>query len=61
MIFDGLKNFFNRIGGITVDSSKKVGEGVSVPVDKLGEIRSKTGTKISKSRKIRPKLKMSIQ
>ena len=59
MIFDGLKNFFNRIGGITVDSSKKVGEGVSVPVDKLGEIRSKTGTKISKSRKIGPKLKMS--
>ena len=37
MVFDGLKNFFNRIGGITVDSSKKVGEGVSVPVDKLGE------------------------
>ncbi len=59
MIFDGLKNFFNRIGGITVDSSKKVGEGVSVPVDKLGEIRSKTGTKISRSGKIGPKLKMS--
>ena len=43
MVFDGLKNFFNKIGGVTVDSTKKVGGGVSVPVDKLGKITSKTG------------------
>ncbi len=43
MVFEGLKNFFNRIGGITVDSTKKVGEGVAVPVDKLGKMRSRTG------------------
>jgi archaeal flagellar protein FlaJ len=42
MVFEGLKNFFNRIGGMTVDSTKKVGEGVSVPVDKLSKIRSRT-------------------
>ncbi len=43
MVFEGLKNFFNRIGGMTVDSTKKVGEGVSVPVDKLSQIRTRTG------------------
>ena len=43
MVFEGLKNFFNRIGGMTVDSTKKMGEGVSVPVDKLSKIRSRTG------------------
>ncbi|KAF5075635.1 Type II secretion system (T2SS), protein F [anaerobic digester metagenome] len=40
MVFDGFKKFFNRIGGITVDSSKKVGEGVSAPVNKLSNRRS---------------------
>ena len=41
MVFEGLKNLFNRIGGMTVDSTKKMGEGVSVPVDKLSKIRSR--------------------
>ena len=35
MVFDGLKKFFNRIGGMTVDSTKKVGGRVSVPVDRF--------------------------
>jgi archaeal flagellar protein FlaJ len=43
MVFEGLRNFFNRIGGMTVDSTKKMGEGVSVPVDKLSKIGSRTG------------------
>ncbi len=55
MVFNGLKSFFNRIGGMTVDSTKKVGEGVSVPVDKLGELRSRTGKLRSRTGKIKPK------
>jgi len=43
MVFEGLKHFFNRLGGITVDSSKKVGEGVSVPVEKLNHIGDRAG------------------
>jgi len=43
MVFEGLKHFFNRLGGITVDSSKKVGEGVSVPVEKLNNISNRAG------------------
>lgn len=43
MVFEGLKEFFNRLGGITVDSSKKVGEGVSVPVEKLNQIGNRAG------------------
>ena len=40
MAFDGLKKLFNRIGGVTIDSSKKVGDGVQAPVNKIGNIRS---------------------
>ena len=43
MVFEGLKHFFNRLGGITVDSSKKVGEGVAVPVEKLNNISNRAG------------------
>lgn len=57
MVFDGLKGFFNRLGGITVDSTKKVGEGVAVPVDKLGEISQRTGKAGSRLRKSVPKRK----
>ncbi len=53
MVFDGLIKFFNRIGGMTVDSSKKVGEGVSVPVDRFGKIRSKTEAIRSKTNNFR--------
>ena len=42
MAFDGLKKIFDMIGGATIDSSKKVGEGVQVPVNKLGDIRSRS-------------------
>lgn len=59
MVLDGLKNFFNRIGGITVDSTKKVGEGVAVPVDKLGQISQRTGKASSRLRKSVPKAKLS--
>jgi archaeal flagellar protein FlaJ len=59
MVFDGLKKFFNRIGGMTVDSTKKVGEGVSVPVDRLSKITSRTGNVKSKAGKIGSGLKMS--
>ncbi|MDO9043675.1 MAG: type II secretion system F family protein [Methanobacteriaceae archaeon] len=38
-----LKDIFDKIGGFTIDSSKKVGEGVQVPVTKLGGINSKLG------------------
>jgi flagellar protein FlaJ len=59
MVFGGLKNFFNRIGGATVDSSKRVGEGVSVPVDRLGKITSKAGKIRSRTGKARSELKLS--
>ncbi len=42
MAFDGLKKIFDMIGGATIDSSKKVGEGVQAPVNKLSDIRSKS-------------------
>lgn len=42
MAFDGLKKIFDMIGGATIDSSKKVGEGVQAPVNKLNDIRSKS-------------------
>ncbi len=38
MAFDGLKKIFDKIGGATINSSKKVGEGVQVPVNKLSDI-----------------------
>jgi flagellar protein FlaJ len=41
MAFDGLKKIFDMIGGATIDSSKKVGEGVQKPVNKLGNLRSR--------------------
>ncbi len=56
MVFDGLKKFFNRIGGMTVDSTKKVGEGVSVPVDKLGKLSSKAGNVTSKAGNVTSKV-----
>ena len=59
MVFDGLIKIFNRIGGMTVDSSKKVGEGVSVPVDRLGKIRSKTEAIRSKTNSFGSGSKMS--
>ena len=39
MIFD-LKKFFNKIGNLTVNSSRKVGEGVQIPVDKISGLNS---------------------
>lgn len=49
MAFDGLKKFFNTIGGFTVDSSQKVGKGVQAPVERIGGLRSE--------RKIMPRRK----
>jgi flagellar protein FlaJ len=49
MVFGGLKKFFNRIGGMTVDSTKKVGEGVSVPVDRFNKLSSRSANISSKS------------
>ena len=56
MVFDGLKKFFNRIGGMTVDSTKKVGGGVSVPVDRFNKLSSKAGNITSKAGNIRSKV-----
>ncbi|MCZ3366436.1 MULTISPECIES: type II secretion system F family protein [Methanobacterium] len=42
MAFDGLKKIFDILGGATIDSSKKVGEGVQVPVSKLNDMRAKS-------------------
>ncbi|MDI6725150.1 MAG: type II secretion system F family protein [Methanobacterium sp.] len=55
MAFEGLKKVFNRIGNITVDSSKKVGGGVQAPVNKLNEmdIKNKLGP-VNKLGNIRP-------
>lgn len=55
MVFAGLKKFFNRIGGMTVDSTKKVGEGVSGPVDKLGKLSSRASNVTSKASNVRSK------
>lgn len=55
MVFDGLKKFFNRIGGMTVDSTKKVGGRVSVPVDRFNKLSSKAGNITSKAGNIRSK------
>ncbi|MBI5679984.1 MAG: type II secretion system F family protein [Methanobacterium sp.] len=49
MAFEGLKNIFNKIGGITVNSGKKVGEGVQKPVGKLSKIRPPSRPGFSKS------------
>lgn len=43
MAFDGLKKIFDMIGGATIDSSKKVGEGVQKPVNKISNIKSPVG------------------
>ncbi|RJS49748.1 MAG: type II secretion protein F [Methanobacterium sp.] len=40
MVLKSIKNLFDKIGGATLDSSKKVGEGVQVPVNKLGGIKN---------------------
>src|SRR5512138_1690940 len=54
MAFDGLKKIFDILGGATIDSSKKVGEGVQVPVSKLNDMRAKSrsglGSRSLKSR-----------
>ena len=55
MVFAGLKKFFNRIGGMTVDSTKKVGGGVSGPVDKLGKLSSRASNVTSKASNVRSK------
>ena len=46
MVFDGVKRIFNRIGGLTIGSSQKigggvqkVGQGVQSPVKKVGEVK----------------------
>ncbi len=41
MVLKSIKSFFDKIGGVTIDSSKKVGEGVQAPANKIGGIRSK--------------------
>ena len=56
MAFDGLKKLFNRIGGITVDSSKKVGNGVSTPVERL---RDRPDRKKDKKKALKPEKKAS--
>lgn len=40
MISDDFKKFFNKIGSLTVNSSRKMGEGVQKPVNRIGDVRS---------------------
>ncbi len=54
MAFEGLKKVFNRIGNITVDSSKKVGGGVQAPVNKLNEMDINKLGPVNKFSNIRP-------
>lgn len=57
MAFDGLKKIFDKIGGATIDSSKKVGEGVQAPVNKLGNMNiSRPEIKGSGIKKFKPQL-----
>ena len=56
MAFEGLKKIFSRIGGVTIDSSRKVGEGVQKPVNKLSNMKpiSRPDTKRSGIKRIKP-------
>jgi len=36
-----IRDIFDKLGGITLTSTKKVGEGVQKPVQKMGEIKPK--------------------
>ncbi|MGB9937395.1 MAG: type II secretion system F family protein [Methanobacterium sp.] len=49
MAFDGLKKIFDKIGGATIDSSKKVGEGVQVPVNKISNMKPPSRPGVKKS------------
>jgi archaeal flagellar protein FlaJ len=52
-----IKDFFDKVGGFTLNSGKKVGEGVQVPVNKLSGIRN-TGIKPPK-KSAEPKVEIS--
>lgn len=41
-IMVSIRDIFDKLGGITLTSTKKVGEGVQKPVQKMGEIKPKT-------------------
>ncbi len=47
----GVKDFFDKVGGFTLNSSKKVGEGVQAPVTKFSDIR-KTGIRPAKKEEV---------
>lgn len=56
MVLDGFRKFFNRIGGLTIDSSRKVGEGVQTPMGRVGDLRReriRSGQKSDSDREIR--------
>ncbi|GAB4306030.1 MAG: type II secretion system F family protein [Methanobacteriaceae archaeon] len=55
MVLSGLKKIFDKIGGITLNSSKKVGEGVQVPVTKIGKIKPRqASSKVIKRMRMTP-------
>ncbi|MGC9517536.1 MAG: type II secretion system F family protein [Methanomicrobiales archaeon] len=55
MVFSGLKKIFGKIGGATLNSSKKVGEGVQTPVGKISKIQPrKASSKVIKRMRMTP-------
>lgn len=49
MVFDGLRRIFNRIGNFTFNSSRKVGEGVEKPVEKISKMAPELRTGLSRT------------
>ncbi|MBM4240606.1 MAG: type II secretion system F family protein [Euryarchaeota archaeon] len=59
MVLADLKKVFDKIGGFTLNSSKKVGEGVQVPIDKISTIRPGSIRPRKASSRIIKRMKMS--
>ncbi|MBP1945942.1 type II secretion system F family protein [Methanobacterium petrolearium] len=62
MVFDGIRNIFNRIGDLTVNSSQKVGggiqkvgEGVQKPVKKIRDVERPKVTRPSRKKEKKEK------
>ncbi|BDZ69501.1 hypothetical protein [Methanobacterium petrolearium] len=62
MVFDGIRNIFNRIGDLTVNSSQKVGggiqkvgEGVQKPVKKIRDVERPKVTRPSRKKEKKKK------
>lgn len=55
MVLSGLIKLFDKIGGVTLNSSKKVGEGVQAPVTRIGNIKPRqASSKVIKRMRMTP-------